>query len=394
MKVHCRYDVLLTIEELKARQHPKNPNVHSPEQIERLAQIMKFQGVRHPIVISNLSGKMTKGHGRLAAAALNKWREFPVEYQDYENEDQEYADLVSDNAIASWAELDLGQINIEVPELGPDFDIDLLGIKDFEIEPADKYADKDADETPDVRETDIKLGDLFQLGNHRLLCGDATKKEDVERLMNGEKADMVYTDPPYGIGFQSTITKSEGTFGGRVLKQNQFKVLHGDDVGKNYDPSFIFKTFDYCDEIFLWGADNYCWHLPKEGGWICWDRTGGHENLDNMPGSSFELCWSNHSHKRRMISLTWQGAFGHNVKTDGAKKVHPTQKPVKLAEKCFEYWGKDKINIVDLYLGSGSTLIACEKTNRKCFGSEIDPHYCQVIIDRWEKFTGQKAVKL
>lgn len=392
VEIRCAHDEIVGIETLKP--HPRNPNRHSEAQIERLSKIIQYQGIRRPVRVSRLSGYISAGHGLVLAAKKIGLKNLPVNFQDYEDEDQEIADIIADNAIASWAELDLGVINLEVPNFDPSFDIDFLGIKDFVIEPADKYGDKDADETPDIRNTSIKLGDLLALGTHRLLCGDSTISDNVSRLMNGEKANMVYTDPPYGIGFESTFTKPEGALGGRSLKQNQFKILHGDDGGKNYDPSFIFKAFDYCDEIFLWGADNYCWHLPKEGGWICWDKTGGHENLDNIPGSSFELCWSNHSHKRRMISLTWRGAFGHNVKTDGAKKVHPTQKPVKLAEKCFEYWGKDKTNIVDLYGGSGSTLIACEKQNKKCFMSEIDPQYCQVIIDRWEKFTRKKAKKI
>lgn len=392
IEIKCAYDKIVEIKDLKP--HPKNPNKHSKEQIERLAKIVEYQGIRRPVRVSKLSGFITAGHGLVAAIKFLGLKDVPVNFQDYENEDQEYADIIADNSIASWADLDLASINLEVPSLGPDFDIDLLGFKDFEIEPADKYGDKDADELPAQRSTDIKLGDLFILGRHRLLCGDATVNSSIFTLMNGEKADMVYTDPPYGIGFESTFTKVDNKYLGKTIKQNQFKMLHGDDGGKNYDPTFIFKFFDYCYEIFLWGADNYCWHLPKEGGWICWDKTGGNENLDNMPGSSFELCWTNKSHKRCIIPITWRGYFGHNKKDDGAKKVHPTMKPVKLHEWIFSKWGKDKANIVDLYLGSGSTLIACEKTNRKCFGMDIDPQYCQVIIDRWEKFTGQKSCKI
>src|SRR4051812_25847442 len=156
MKVSCRYDKLMPLTELLKIQHPKNANKHPQSQIERLGDIMKYQSVRHPIVISNLSGKITKGHGRLLSAIHNEWQEFPVEYQDYENEDQELADVHADNSIAAWAELDLGIINAQIPELGPDFDINMLGLKDFEIEPADKYADKDADEVPELAESFVK----------------------------------------------------------------------------------------------------------------------------------------------------------------------------------------------------------------------------------------------
>lgn len=256
------------------------------------------------------------------------------------------------------------------------------------------YADpvvEGEDDVPEVKETFVKSGDLFILDGHRLVCGDASDINNRIFLRLNEKVEMIYTDPPYGIGFESTFTKPEGALGGRKLKQNHFEILHGDDGFKNFDPRYILDID--CDEIFLWGADNYCWHLPKTGGWICWDKTGGHENLDNIPGSSFELCWSNHSHKRHIIPLTWRGAFGHNKKNDGDEKVHPTQKPVSLAEWFLNKWAKDKKNIFDFYGGSGSTLIACEKQNKKCFMMEIDPNYCAVIIERWQKFSGKQAYR-
>jgi len=134
MVVHCPYDKLVCVEELIPS--PKNRNIHSGEQIERLAQILKYQGWRYPIKVSKQSGFITSGHGRLLAAIKNGWTEAPVSFQDYESEEQEYADQVSDNAIASWADLDLGGINSDIPNLGPDFDLDLLGIKEFVLEPA------------------------------------------------------------------------------------------------------------------------------------------------------------------------------------------------------------------------------------------------------------------
>lgn len=136
MKINCAHDELVPISKLKP--HPRNRNTHPPDQIDRLAKIMEYQGWRTPIKVSTRSGFITAGHGRLAAAIKNKWTEVPVDYQDYETEEQEYADLTADNAIASWAELDLSGINIDIGDLGPDFDIELLGLKEFTIEPADK----------------------------------------------------------------------------------------------------------------------------------------------------------------------------------------------------------------------------------------------------------------
>lgn len=136
MKIRCEYKKLVPLEELKP--HPKNRNAHSAEQIARLAHIIEYQGVRHPIIVSNLSGFIVAGHGRLAAAQKLELKEFPVDYQDFESEESEYAFLVSDNAVALWAELDLSGINADIGELGPDFEIDMLGIKDFTLDVSEK----------------------------------------------------------------------------------------------------------------------------------------------------------------------------------------------------------------------------------------------------------------
>lgn len=136
MKIRCAYDNLVKLSDLKP--HPKNRNVHHLDQIERLSKILEYQGWRYPIKVSNLSGFVTSGHGRIMAAELNKWESVPVNYQDYDNEEMEYADVQADNAISSWAELSFSGINSDLENLGPDFDLEMLGIKDFELEPADK----------------------------------------------------------------------------------------------------------------------------------------------------------------------------------------------------------------------------------------------------------------
>lgn len=143
MNVKCRYDELVSLKVLDTLRHPKNRNGHPAEQIIQLSKIMLYQGVRHPIVVSKLSGKITKGHGRLDSAIMNGWTEFPVEYQDYENEEQEYADIQSDNAIALWAELDLKGIGEDITQFGPDFDISLLGIEGFTLDPSEKFNPRD-----------------------------------------------------------------------------------------------------------------------------------------------------------------------------------------------------------------------------------------------------------
>jgi glycosidase len=180
MNIRCAHDKIVPISSLNL--HPKNRNKHPVEQIKRLAEILKYQGWRYPVKVSLRSGFVTAGHGRIAAAHMNGWTDVPVNYQEYESEDQEYADLVADNAIASWAELDLSGINIDIVDFGPDFNIDLLGIDGFTVDVAEHGSDEDAvPEPPKVAKT--KRGELWVLGEHRLLIDDCTVKENVERLM-------------------------------------------------------------------------------------------------------------------------------------------------------------------------------------------------------------------
>lgn len=380
MQIHCLYDKLVPISDLKP--HPKNRNAHPQDQIERLAKILKYQGWRYPIKVSKQSGFITSGHGRLAAAILNAWNTVPVNYQDYENSDQEYADLIADNSVASWAELEIAKINLDLAELGPDFDIDLLGIKDFELEPADKHPGCDEDEVPQKVEPKTKSGDIYKLGNHRLMCGDSTSIDAVEKLMDGQKADMVFTDPPYGYKYESN-------------HQTQHTMLENDDKILDFLPCAFAATKDNA-ALYLCASHqtSHLWRLEI-------DRHFDHKNL---------IVWKKNNWSMGDLSGAFAGQhelifFAHKgrVELRGERsrdvwefdrdppKDHPTQKPVDLvsfaAEKASDRGGL----VLDLFGGSGSTLIACEKTNRKCFMMELDPHYCDVIVARWEKYTGQKA---
>jgi len=224
------------------------------------------------------------------------------------------------------------------------------------------------------------------IGGHRLLCADSTDKDAVAKLMDGKKADMVFCDPPYGIRLETDYSKltSENSF---ASGKKHSKVI-GDD--KEYDPTHIFDQLGYCNEIFLWGADYYRKYIPIGGSWMVWDKREG-ENADKGFGSNFELLWSKQNHKRCILRYKWFGFF-----TAGEKReyLHPTQKPVEMLRQVISPYCKDNGLVVDLFLGSGSTLIACEKTNRICYGIELDPIYCDVIIKRWEDYTGKKAEKV
>lgn len=400
--IHCLFDEIVDVTKLVA--HDKNPNKHSKEQIERLAKILEYQGWRYPVKVSKLSGMITSGHGRLEAALLNGWTGVPVNYQDYSDEAQEYADVVADNAIAEWADLDLAMINNDFHEFGPDFDIELLGIKDFDLDPTNEETDESEDEVPDKVPTVSVLGDIYILGEHRLMCGDSTSIDAVEKLMNGEKADMVFTDPPYNIDY----SPEDRAIGGRARSKNKLGKIDNDKMS---DDSF----YD-----FLSGVNSSILSVAKEGCPIYQCAPIGMNNLQYLMAwrdagfhYSDGLIWLKNNHsisrkdyhpKHEVIHYGWtQGShawYGDRNKFSvfecSREKVtdykHPTQKPCELSEHYIANSSKNNEIVLDLFGGSGSTLIACEKTQRKCYMMELDPHYIDVIVSRWCKYTGETTV--
>jgi len=217
------------------------------------------------------------------------------------------------------------------------------------------------------------VGELKLKSKHRVLCGDSTSKENVERLMDGVKIDIVLTDPPYGMNLDTDYSPM-------AESSQTHRPVIGDDCE--------FEYFDVgCKEQFWFGGDYYVQTLPKGGSWFVWDKYPTDQN-DKRFGSAFELIWSKQKHKRKLYRIGSLNVGHHKREAI----VHPTQKPSDLLMAILnEYSSKDSI-VWDGFLGSGSTLIACTKTNRQCFGMEIDPLYCDVIVKRWENLTGEKAV--
>ena len=385
IEIHCKYDKLLSIKEIKP--DPENRNKHDKEQIENLAEIIEYQGWRHPLIINQETGLLRAGHGRLQAAKKLKLKEVPVVYQSFKDSDQDYAFMVSDNAIARQAELDLSGINADIGKLGPDFDIKLLGIKDFKIDIFDE-PEGDPDEVPEVKEeSKVIQGEVYILGNHRLMCGDSTSITDVENLMNGEKADMVFTDPPYGVSYQSNMR----------TKTNKFDVLKNDEV-------FISEWINCLPLVstgwvFVWTTwkvigqwIEICKPLGEMTNMIIWDKGGGGiGDLKKTFLTDYEIALV----FNRGANITGKrlGSVWSVNKDSSSKYLHPTQKPVELGSIALENCTKVKELVLDLFGGSGSTLIAAEKTNRKANLMELDPKYCQVILDRWQKYTGKKAIR-
>lgn len=366
-------------------ENPKNNNIHPEDQIERLAKLIKHTGFRNPLVVSNRSGFVLCGHGRISAAKKAGLRELPVIYQDFNDEAEEYSYMTADNAIHNWSSIDLGKVNSEMLDFGPDFDIDLLGIKDFVIEPAEKFKPQcDEDAVPEVVHPITRKGDVWLLGSHRLMCGDSTMIDDVEKLMNGEKADMVFTDPPYGVSYSSNMrTKSE-----------KFKVIKNDDVILDIVPViemcsrgfvFIWTTWKVMDK---WLENTAGLGFPSNV--IVWAKGGG--GIGDLK-KTFSTDWEMAMVWHRGCELTGKriGSVWNVGKDKAIDYKHPTQKPVALAEEALDKVTKTGYKVLDLFGGSGSTLIACHKMDRNSYNMELDEKYCDVIIKRWEQYTDKKA---
>ena len=377
--------------------YARNARTHSDEQVGQIAASIKEWGWTTPVLVDE-TGSIIAGHGRTLAAQRLQMTEVPVMVAKGWSEAKKRAYVLADNKLALNAGWDNEMLALELGEIGDlGFDLDLTGFSADEIaalmpeEIPPGLTDEDAVPEVPVQPVTV-LGDVWVLGKHRLMCGDSTSIDAVDKLMDGQKADMVFTDPPYGMhldaDYSDMSSKFKGSKGG-----NKYANVIGDH--NDFSPDLIqtvFANFEYCKEIFLWGADYYSDLLPNrnDGSWIVWDKRGD-DSADKMFGSTFELCWSRNRHKRDMARVKWAGIFGMEKEHD-KKRVHPTQKPSALIEWFFDKWGSKGDTVADLYGGSGSTLIAAEKTSRQARLMELDPKYVDVIIKRWQDFTGKIAV--
>jgi DNA modification methylase len=361
------------------------PNTSNPRHIKDHKFIQLVKSIRHfpemlqlrPIVV-DADNIVLGGNMRLKACIEAGLKEVPIIVASELTEEQQKEFIIKDNV--GFGEWDWEQLanEWEIEQLS-DWGLDLpIEMEDTEIE-----AVEDNYQAPDTIETDIVIGDLFEIGEHRLLCGDSTDSDAVAKLMNGEKADMVFTDPPYGMFLDTNYDQMFANDTTHRKTNNRFEKVKGDH--DDFVPELIntiFACFDYCKEIFIWGADYFAELIPNRtnGSWVVWDKRCD-ENMDKVSGNTFELCWSKQKHKRLVARILWSGHHGMQ-KDDTKTRVHPTQKPTELAKWFFQQWGENNDLVADLFLGSGSTMVAAHQLKRKCYGMELDPKYCQVIIDR------------
>jgi len=279
-----------------------------------------------------------------------------------------------DSLANEWSDLPLADWGVDLPE-------DWL-----KVEEPPKDAEPQIDKAAELNKVwKVKSGDLWQIGEHRLLCGDSTKKEDVGRVMGEEKADMVFTDPPYGMFLSTAMSERQTVKGNWKSHPKKYEKVIGDN--DDFKPELIntiFDNFNGCKEIFIFGADYFAELIPKrnEGSWVVWDKRAGVETME-WSTSEFELIWSKQRHHRKIARITWSGILGTEQEPDHSKgRQHPTQKPTKLAAWFLEQWSKENETVIDLYAGAGFTMVACQNLNRKCYGIEISENYCAVILQR------------
>lgn len=377
----------------KLNPYKLNAKLHPKSQIEGLAESIKRFGFTQPIVIDK-KNVVIIGHGRLEAAKSIAMIKVPCLVLESLSKAEIRALRLIDNRIAEtgW---DTELLELEFEDFDFDFEPFNIDFDEF-IEEEIKEGLTDSDQIPDATKKRVKKGEVWKLGEHRLMCGDATNKNDVDKLLNDEKADMVFTDPPYNVDYSNASRP-------KPSKRDLGKIKN--DVMSLIDfKEFISKTLDNADRntsdnasIYLWYAsasasaildsfDESRWKRNQE---IIWKKPmllgRGKYQWAHEP-CIFAIKGSPYFTSDRTKTTVWD--FGGYNKS---QNEHPTQKPTVLCEEGIVNSSEKEGIVLDLFLGSGSTLIACERTNRKCYGMEIDQHYCDIIIKRWEDFTEGKA---
>lgn len=406
----ARTTELVEVSVSKLVPYAKNAKIHGEEQVAKIAASINEFGFVSPCLIDK-ENNIIAGHGRVLAAKSLGMSSVPCVYVEGLTDEQRRAYILADNRLTELGEWDMDIVGDELAELDElGFDVSLTGF-DFEID--DPEIVDDNYEEPETIEPRAKRGDIYQLGDHRLMCGDSTEASDVAELMEGSTADVLLTDPPYGIDIVNTAGNlnmspdrmQKGQIGGDKPFGSQKGVVGFGEKGKNkilncteYLPIKGDETTDtarsnyeimreYSKAQILFGGNYFTDFLPPSRCWVVWDK----QNSGNFADA--ELAWTSYDRGVRLYQFMWNGLIREgDRKTEGVKRIHPTQKPVGLMGKIIIDFTKPGDIIADTFGGSGSTLIACEQLGRKCYMLEYEPTYVDLIIDRWEKFTGKKAV--
>lgn len=362
--------------------------------VDAVAESIKQFGFKVPIVIDR-DNVIVAGHTRLKAARKIGLEKVPCIVADDLTPEQIKAYRLADNKTAELADWDFSALEIELAELESDFDMSAFGFDISDFEDIHEITEDEVPEVDEENEPICKTGDIWNLGKHRLMCGDSTNVSDVEKLMNGDKADLLLTDPPYNVAYE----------GGTKEKLK----IENDDMSDEEFQEFLISAFENSNIVMKDGASFYIWHSDSEGfnfrsackntGWkirqcLIWVK------------NSIVLGRQDYQWKHEPCLYGWKDGAAHYFVDDRTQSTvwefnkplrnieHPTMKPVDLIARAINNSSRSDNIVLDIFGGSGTTLIACEQLNRKCYMMELDPKYCDVIIKRWENLTGEKAVKI
>lgn len=394
----------------RLRPYERNARTHSAEQVSQIAASIVEFGFTNPILVDSNDG-IIAGHGRLEAARELGLRTVPVVVLDHLSERQRKAYILADNQLALNAGWDTDLLREELQDLAEmDFDLSLIGFSDDELadllpeieELLPEGADEDA--VPEVPEEPVtKPGDVWLLGKHRLMCGDSTSLDEVEKLMNGAKADLLLTDPPYNVALGMDETPEEAK---KRNRRTDGLTIQNDKMSDNDFRQFLRDVYSAADAVMNPGAVFYIWHADSEG--------------YNFRGAARDVSWhvrqcliwnknslvmgrQDYHWKHEPCLYGWKEGAGHYWGSDRSQTTvldfnrpsrngeHPTMKPVELFQYQLENSSKKGWVVLDLFGGSGTTVIAAQKAGRQARLMELDPRYCDVIVKRWQQFTGKTA---
>ena len=333
-----------------------------------------------PIVVDE-NYEVLAGHTRLKALNAMGTEEAEVLIVGGLTDEEKRKYRILDNKTGDFAEWDVDLLELELADLDfGDFDFGF----DVEVDDPIEIVEDEAPEPPEEPKT--KLGDIYQLGQHRLICGDSTDVNVIDRLMDEEMCDCVLTDPPYGINAVGDNGEVGADFG--IAQKGKYSKVIADDTTETAEQAY-YQLSQICDKLILWGGNYFLDFLPSSDGWLIWDKRND-SGIRNTFADG-EMAWCSFHTPVRIYHQLWNGMIREG---EHEKRVHPTQKPVRMLGEVLKDYTSEGDIVVDVFGGSGSTLIACEQLNRKCYMCELDERYCDVIVQRWENFTGQKAVLL
>lgn len=371
--------------------YENNPRKND-DAVKYVAESIKEFGFKVPIVIDK-NNVIVAGHTRYKAAKKLKMSEVPCIIADDLTDEQIKAFRLADNKVAEKAEWDFDLLNAELDDI-IDLDMELFGFEDALQDDAEE-AVEDEFEVELPPEPKSKLGDIYQLGNNRLMCGDSTVLKDIEKLMGGEQADMLLTDPPYNVNYEGKT-------------KDKLKIKN-DQMGNDNFRQFLTDAFSNADMVMKPGAVFYIWHADSEGynfRGACFDAGWTVRQCLIWNKNSMVMGRQDYQWKHEPCLYGWKEGAGHlwasdrkqttviNFDKPTRNDMHPTMKPIPLFDYQIKNNTKGGDVVLDLFGGSGTTIMACEQNGRRGYSMEYDPRYVDVIVDRWEKFTGAKAVLL